>query len=203
MDMEKLREDPFAAILAARSALQASDKFVLKSVEGVYGGTVPSAGNQMLLEDEPAQGGPAPEIDGEQLRVEGVLGLGGCTKLDPLLASATVASSMGRAGVLIEEKLEKQHAVVSCSAEAEALLASMCLFCQAHSWCPARLIIMVGSVIMTQVVSCSAPMSCLAEAEALLASLDPQEREAVLAALAKKKRKAEKAARLEQAEVRL
>lgn len=39
------------------------------------------------------------------------------------------------------------------------------------------------------------------EAEALLASLDPEEREAVLAALAKKKRRAEKAARLEQAEV--
>jgi hypothetical protein len=76
MDMDKLREDPFAAILAARSALQASDKFVLKSVEGVYGGTLPSAGNQMLLEDEPSQGGPAAEIDGERRTLQDFWGEG-------------------------------------------------------------------------------------------------------------------------------
>lgn len=50
-------------------------------------------------------------------------------------------------------------------------------------------------------------LSCLpcthvrADAEALLASLDPDERAAVLAALSKKRRRAEKAARLEQAQV--
>jgi hypothetical protein len=64
MDLDKMREDPFAAILAARSALQTSDKFVLKSVEGAYGGTVPSAGNQMLLEEEQQYNGAA-DVDGE------------------------------------------------------------------------------------------------------------------------------------------
>lgn len=87
MDLDKMREDPFAAILAARSALQASEKFVLKSVEGAYGGTLPNAGNQMLLADgdadEPssslhqrggaaaaaaaAAGGGADELDGKPL----------------------------------------------------------------------------------------------------------------------------------------
>ena len=65
MELDKLREDPFAAILAARSALQTSDKFVLRNVEGVYGGTVPAAGNQMLLEDEPRADEGAAEVDGE------------------------------------------------------------------------------------------------------------------------------------------
>lgn len=74
MDMDKLREDPFAAILAARSALQSSEKFVLKSVEGAYGGTLPDAGNQMLLggddDDDVEQkhqqhAAAAAEVDGE------------------------------------------------------------------------------------------------------------------------------------------
>jgi hypothetical protein len=50
--LERLREDPFAAILAARNALQTSEKFVLKSVEGAYGGLVPGCDNQLLLGDE-------------------------------------------------------------------------------------------------------------------------------------------------------
>lgn len=66
MDMDKLREDPFAAILAARSALQSSEKFVLKNVEGVYGGTVPAAGNQLLLAEQDTE---AVEVDGECWRV--------------------------------------------------------------------------------------------------------------------------------------
>ena len=47
----------------------------------------------------------------------------------------------------------------------------------------------------------AAAAAAAAEAEALLASLDPDERQAVLEALAKKRKKAEKAARLEAAEV--
>jgi len=72
MDLDKLREDPFAAILAARSALQSSEKFVLKNVEGVYGGTVPTAGNQLLLADQDTE---AVEVDGECWCGDGALGL--------------------------------------------------------------------------------------------------------------------------------
>jgi hypothetical protein len=64
-----LREDPFAAILAARSALQKSEKFVMKTVEGAFGGVAPGSENQLLLgdgeEEELQQEGG--EVDGEAL----------------------------------------------------------------------------------------------------------------------------------------
>eukprot|EP00879_Flechtneria_rotunda_P006982 GHRR01007329.1.p1 GENE.GHRR01007329.1~~GHRR01007329.1.p1 ORF type:complete len:284 (+),score=150.69 GHRR01007329.1:951-1802(+) len=53
--LDRLREDPFAAILTARCALQKSDKFVLRVVEGAFGGTTPGAENQLLLGDEGQQ----------------------------------------------------------------------------------------------------------------------------------------------------
>ncbi|WIA19492.1 hypothetical protein OEZ85_004103 [Tetradesmus obliquus] len=63
--LDRLREDPFAAILQARSALQKSEKFVMKTVEGAFGGVAPGSENQLLLgdgeEEEQQQGGG--EID--------------------------------------------------------------------------------------------------------------------------------------------
>eukprot|EP00878_Enallax_costatus_P002059 GHUV01002225.1.p1 GENE.GHUV01002225.1~~GHUV01002225.1.p1 ORF type:complete len:225 (+),score=123.85 GHUV01002225.1:2155-2829(+) len=60
--LDRVREDPFAAILAARSALQRNEKFVVKNLEGAHGGTDPGSGNQLLLgddaDDDAAQPGP-------------------------------------------------------------------------------------------------------------------------------------------------
>lgn len=63
--LDRLREDPFAAILAAKTALQQSEKFVMKSLEGAYGSVVPGSDNQLLLGDEEEQQPGAPEVDGE------------------------------------------------------------------------------------------------------------------------------------------
>lgn len=71
--LDRVREDPFAAILAARSALQHSEKFVMKSLEVAHGGAVPDSGNQLLLGDdgdgEVTTGGPhmTADMDGESM----------------------------------------------------------------------------------------------------------------------------------------
>ncbi|GFR51029.1 hypothetical protein Agub_g13356 [Astrephomene gubernaculifera] len=55
--VERLREDPFTSMLAARQALQNNPKFVaLQREVGAFGGFSASAANQQLLGEEPAEG---------------------------------------------------------------------------------------------------------------------------------------------------
>jgi hypothetical protein len=62
--LDRLREDPFAAMLAARTAVHNNDKFIVKTSEGAHGGYDVAAGNQQLLADEVEEEVAAPAQDG-------------------------------------------------------------------------------------------------------------------------------------------
>eukprot|EP00877_Chromochloris_zofingiensis_P009822 jgi/Chrzof1/5093/Cz15g11060.t1 len=66
IQLDRLREDPFAAVLAAKASLQHSDKFILKEAERPHGGMQAIAANQQLLleeEEEPQPDEPVDDAD--------------------------------------------------------------------------------------------------------------------------------------------
>jgi hypothetical protein len=65
--LDRLREDPFAAMLAAKAALEKDAEFRFRGVEGAHGGYSGGEANQQLLvDDEPeaAMGGAAGKVAG-------------------------------------------------------------------------------------------------------------------------------------------
>ncbi|KAF8058931.1 SERPINI1 [Scenedesmus sp. PABB004] len=114
--LDRLREDPFAAILAARASLANSEKFVLKST-AAYGGTEPGCANQLLLgdDDEAAGGGGARPAGG------GAVG-GEMDDAEALLASLDPGE---RAAVLAAlEKKRRRAEAADRLAQAQELLRS-------------------------------------------------------------------------------
>ncbi|KAG2447737.1 hypothetical protein HYH02_007197 [Chlamydomonas schloesseri] len=73
--VDRLREDPFAAMLAAKAALANNPKFALAQPRdvGVFGGIRPDAHNQQLLTEDPVEVGAAAQDGSAEL--EFLLGL--------------------------------------------------------------------------------------------------------------------------------